>query len=109
MPFSIDRTAVRLGDGAEATIRQDDFRREDNRHAFNAFLRIEQPGKQDVLGKLRFTAEAHDRLPGRNDEEKSAAVAQKLAERIGSFRLEQNFQLIGDADDSGVVLDEISN
>lgn len=108
MPLDIDRTAVRLGDGTEATIRQDEFRREENHHAFNVFLRIVQAGKKDILGTLRFTAEALDRLPGRDDAEKSAAVAQKLIERIGNFRLSQNFQLVGDADDSGVVLDEIS-
>ena len=98
---------MRLGDGTDAWIRQDDFRREDTHHAFNAFLRIEQPGKRDVVGTIRFTAEALDRLPGRDDAEKSAAVAAKLVERMGSFKLEKDFQLIGDADDSGIVLDKI--
>ena len=109
MTFDISGRVVRWPDGSDGTIRQEAFERDAGgglRHAFVARLVVERAGKPDLTGGLRFTAEAHHRMPGRDDAEKSNAVALKVVSWVAQHGLTDGFFFRVDADDSGVQLFE---
>ena len=109
MTFDISGRAVRWPDGSDGTIQQEAFDRDASgggRHAFVARLSVRRVGKPDLTGGLRFTAEAHDRMPGRDDAEKANAVALKVVSWVAQHGLTDGFFFRVDADDSGVQVYE---
>lgn len=108
MTFDISGRVVRWPDGSDGTIQQEEFDRDRSgtRHAYVVRLRVKRQAKPDLTGGLRFTAEAHDRMPGRNDAEKGDAVALKLVSWVAQHGLEDGFFFRVDADDFGVQVFE---
>ena len=82
MTFDITGRMLRWPDGSDGTIHQESFERDDertgSRQAFVARFRVDRAGTNPITGGLRFTAAAHERMPGRNDDEKADAVALKI-------------------------------
>jgi hypothetical protein len=109
MTFDISGRAVRWPDGSDGTIQQEDFTQDQSaasRRAYVARLRIKRESKSDITGGLRFTGDAHGRMPGRNDTEKANAVALKLVSWIALNGLEDGFFFRVDAGDLGIELVE---
>jgi hypothetical protein len=109
MTFDISGRVVRWPDGSDGTFEQEDFDRDRSsggRHAYVVRLRVKRKGKPDITGGLRFMAEAHDRMPGRNDTEKADAIALKLVSWIAQHGLEDGFFFRVDANDFGVEVFE---
>jgi hypothetical protein len=102
--------AIRIGldalwpNGTVGTISQEGIRKETGRDAFVVSLLAKREGHPNVRGDLRFTAEAHDRLPGADDVLKSTAIGAKLATSIKRDGLADGFFFRVDADDQGVQL-----
>jgi len=109
MPLTI-AGPIRWNDGTEGAVEQEEFRREPTHHAFNAYLEVKHAsGAKPIRGRLRFVAEAYDRLPGENDQEKSQVVFNAFADRIRKNGLKDGFELSVDTDDSGVVFYDLSD
>ena len=109
MTFDISGRVVRWPDGSDGIIQQEDFTLDQSagsRQAYVARLRIKREAKHDIAGGLRFTAAAHDRMPGRNDAEKAHAVALKLVSWIALHGLEDGFFFRIEADDLGIEVVE---
>ena len=109
MTFDISGRVVRWPDGTDGTIQQDDFDRDGSgggRHAYVGRLRVTRDGKSDITGGVRFTAEAHARMPGRDDAEKADAVALKLVSWVAQHGLKDGFFFRVEADDSGIEVFE---
>jgi hypothetical protein len=107
MTFDITGRVLRWPDGSDGTIHQEAFDGDGSgRHAFVARLSVKRDGKPDLTGGLRFTAEAHDRMPGRDDAEKANAVALKVVSWVAQHGLTDGFFFRVDADDSGVQIFE---
>jgi hypothetical protein len=109
MTFDITGRVLRWPDGSDGTIHQEAFDLDGSgggRHAFVARLSVRRDGKPDLTGGLRFTAEAHDRMPGRDDAEKANAVALKVVGWVAQHGLTDGFFFRVDADDSGVQIFE---
>jgi hypothetical protein len=109
MTFDISGRVVRWPDGSDGVIQQEDFTQDQSaasRRAYVARLRIKREAKPDITGALRFTAEAHKRMPGRNDAEKANAVALKLVSRIALHGLDDGFFFRVEADDLGIEVVE---
>ena len=109
MTFDISGRAVRWPNGSDGIIQQEEFvqeRSSASRHAYVARLRIKREAKSDITGALRFTGEAHNRMPGRNDEEKANAVALKLVSWVALHGLEDGFFFRIEADDLGIEVVE---
>ena len=109
MTFDISGRVVRWPDGSDGTIQQEGFERDQTgggRHAYVVRLRVKREAKPDFTGGLRFTADAHDRMPGRDDAEKANAVALKLVSWVAQHGLKDGFFFRVDADDSGVEVFE---
>lgn len=105
MTFDISGRVVRWPDGSNGTIEQEDFAPDQSaasRHAYVVRLRIKRDGKPDITGGLRFTGDAHNRMPGRNDAEKGNAVALKLFSWVARHGLEDGFFFRVEADDLGI-------
>jgi hypothetical protein len=106
MTFDMSGRVVRWPDGSDGTILQESFDRDGSgagRHAFVARLRVRREGKPDLTGGLRFTADAHDRLPGRDDAEKAHAVALKVVTWVAQHGLTDGFFFRVEADEFGGV------
>ena len=109
MTFDISGRVVRWPDGSDGTIQQEEFDGDGSgggRHAVVVRLRVRREGKPDLTGGLRFTAEAHGRMPGRDDAEKANAVALKLVSWVAQHGLTDGFFFRVEADDSGVQVFE---
>jgi hypothetical protein len=109
MTFDMTGRVLRWPDGSDGTIQQEDFDRDQSgggRHAFVARLTVTRGTKPDLKGGLRFTAEAHNRMPGRDDVEKANAVALKLVSWVSQHGLKDGFFFRVDADDLGVHIFE---
>ena len=109
MTFEISGRLLRWPDGSDGTIHQgscDGDGSVGGRHGFVVRLSVKREGKPDLTGGLRFTAEAHDRMPGRNDAEKANAVALKLVSWVAQHGLTDGFFFRVEADDSGVQVFE---
>jgi len=110
--FDINGATIRWPDGTEGTILQDDFTRDSSRggvHAYIATLRVKRQGLPDLQGALRFTEEAYQRLPGRDDAERAGAVATRLTGLVAEQGLTDGFFLKVDADDFGVQIFDTSH
>ena len=106
MTFDISGKIVRWPDGSDGVIHQESFSAEQrtaSRAAFVARLRIKREGRPDITGGLRFTASAHDRMPGRNDAEKGNAVALKIVSWIAQHGLDDGFFFRVEADPLGMI------
>lgn len=109
MTFDISGRVVRWPDGSTGTVQQEEFGQDQStasRRAYVARLRIRRDSKSDITGGLRFTGDAHNRMPGRNDSEKANAVALKLVSWIARHGLEDGFFFRVEADDLGVEIVE---
>ena len=109
MTFDISGRVVRWPDGSDGVIQQEDFAQDQgaaSRRAYVARLRIKREMKPDITGALRFTREAHSRMPGRNDEEKANAVALKLVSWVALHGLADGFFFRAEADDLGIEIVE---
>jgi len=109
MAFDISGRIVRWPDGSNGTIQQENFSHDQSgggRPAFIARLRVKRETKADITGGLRFTAEAYERMPGRNDAEKAAAVALKLLSWTAQHGLNDGFFFRLDAGDFGIEVYE---
>jgi hypothetical protein len=109
MTFDISGRVVRWPDGSDGIIQQEDFTQDQSggsRRAYVARLRIRREAKPHITGGLRFTGEAHNRMPGRNDEEKANAVALKLVSWTALHGLEDGFFFRVEADDLGIEIVE---
>ena len=109
MTFDISGRVIRWPDGSDGTIHQEAFESDSGtggRRAYVVRLRIERVGATDMTGGLRFTAATHDRIPGRNDEEKANAVALKIVSWVAQHGLKDGFFFRLDAVDWGVELFE---
>ena len=109
MTFDISGRVVRWPDGLTGTIYQEDFAQDQSaasRRAYVVRLRIKRDGKPDITGGLRFTADAHGRMPGRNDAEKAEAVGLKLVSWIAQKGLEDGFFFRIEAGDVGIEVVE---
>jgi hypothetical protein len=109
MTFDISGRVVRWPNGSDGIIQQEDFTLDQSsgsRQAYVARLRIRREAKPDITGALRFTAAAHNRMPGRNDEEKANAVALKLVSWIALHGLQDGFFFRVEADDLGIEVVE---
>ena len=110
MTFDISGRMVRWPNGSDGIIHQEDFTEDQSagsRHAaFVARLRIKREAKPDITGAIRFSGEAHNRMPGRNDAEKANAVALKLVSWIAQHGLEDGFFFRVEADDLGIEVVE---
>jgi hypothetical protein len=109
MTFDISGRVVRWPDGSDGTIRQDAFDRDPSsgrRPAYVVRLRVERAGGPAITGGLRFTGEAHERIPGRNDEEKANAVALKIVSWVAQHGLVDGFFFRVDAGNLGIELFE---
>ena len=104
MTFDISGRSVRWPDGSDGTIQQEGFDREGSgsRHAYVVRFRVERTGAPHITGGLRFTAAAHERMPGRNDEEKAEALALKIVSWVAQHGLTDGFFFRVDANDSGI-------
>jgi hypothetical protein len=105
MTFDITGRMLRWPDGSDGTIHQESFDREKStgsRQAFVVRVRVERAGSQPITGGLRFTAAAHERMPGRNDEEKAEAVALKIHSWVAQHGLTDGFFFRVEADDMGI-------
>jgi hypothetical protein len=112
MTFDISGTAVRWPDGTEGIITQESFDRDrgrGGRHAYVVHLRVKRDGKPEISGALRFTFEAHERMPGRDNAEKANAVSRKLVSWVAENGLKDGFFFRVDADDFGVQVLEASD
>jgi hypothetical protein len=110
MAFTLDGTVVRLK-GVVGTIRQEQLERDTSgggRDALIADLRIERHGQPEVRGKLRFTSEAYERMPGKDDAEKASAVARRLIGWVSENGLFDGFFLRIDANNDGVQIVDAS-
>jgi len=106
MTFDISGRILRWPDGSDGTIQQESFDRDPtsgSRHAYVARFRVERAGTPPISGGLRFTAAAHDRMPGRNDEEKAHGVALKIVGWVAQHGLTDGFFFRVDADENGVI------
>ena len=106
MTFDISGRALRWPDGTDGTIQQESFDRERStgtRQAYVVRLRVDRAGGQPISGGLRFTAAAHDRMPGRNDVEKAEAVALKIVSWVAQHGLTDGFFFRVEADDMGIL------
>jgi hypothetical protein len=111
MSFSIDGTILRLPNSGTGRIRQDGLARDmtpGGRDAMIADLRIEREGLPELRGRLRFASEAYVRFPGKDDVEKSSAVARRLIGWVAENGLIDGFFLRIDADDNGVQIADAS-
>lgn len=109
MTFDMSGRVVRWPDGSDGVIHQEDFTQDQSgggRRAYVARLRIKRQAKPDITGGLRFTGEAHTRMPGRNDIEKANAVALKLVSWVARHGLEDGFFFRVEADDLGIEIVE---
>jgi hypothetical protein len=109
MTFDISGRVVRWPDGSDGIVQQEDFTLDQsagNRQAYVVRLRIKREAKPDITGGLRFTAAAHNQMPGRNDEEKANAVALKLVSWIALHGLQDGFFFRIEANDSGIEVVE---
>lgn len=112
MTFDISGKVIRWPDGSDGTIRQESFDQDktstSGRHAYIARLRIDRADAPDITGGLRFTAKAHERMPGRNDEEKANAVALKIVSWVALHGLKDGFffRVDVDEDNFGIELFE---
>jgi len=107
--FDLSGRAIRWPDGSDGTIRQETFEQDSSssgRQAYIARIRIERADAPDISGGLRFTAKAHERMPGRNDEEKANAVALKIVSWVAQHGLKDGFFFRVDADDVGIEQSE---
>ena len=107
MTFDISGRMLRWPDGTDGMIYQESFERERTsgsgpRQAYVVRLRVDRSGTNPITGALRFTAAAHERMPGRNDEEKSEAVALKIHSWVAQHGLTDGFFFRVEADDMGV-------
>ena len=110
MTFEMSGTVVRWPDGSEGTVHQEAFDwSTDRRQAYLVRLKVVRQGQPDITGALRFTLEAHERMPGRDDAEKANAVARKLVSRVAEKGLTDGFFFRVDADDFGVEVFEASD
>jgi hypothetical protein len=106
MTFDISGRTLRWPDGSDGTIHQEACEsdgRTGRRQSFVIRLRVSRPAGGDLNGGLRFTAEAHERMPGRDDAEKANAVALKLVSWVAQNGLTDGFFFRVDADEVGVV------
>ena len=109
MTFDISGRALRWPDGSDGTIQQESFERErstsssSSRQAFVVRLRVDRHGAHPITGGLRFTAAAHERMPGRNDVEKADAVALKLVSWVAQHGLTDGFFFRVEADEMGML------
>jgi hypothetical protein len=106
MTFDISGRALRWPDGTDGTIHQESFDRErstGSRQAFVVRLRVDRHGGNPITGGLRFTAAAHERMPGRNDLEKADAVALKLVSWVAQNGLTDGFFFRVEADEMGIL------
>ena len=109
MTFDISGRVVRWPDGSTGTIQQDDFVQDQtaaSRLHYIARLRIRRDAKPDITGGVRFTGEAYNRMPGRNDSEKANAVALKLVSWIARHGLDDGFFFRVEVDDLGIEIVE---
>ncbi len=105
MTFDISGCMLRWPDGSDGTIRQESLEREktsSSRQAFVVRLRVDRAGTNPMTGALRFTAAAHERMPGRNDQEKAEAVALKIHSWVAQHGLTDGFFFRVEADDMGI-------
>jgi hypothetical protein len=105
MTFDISGCMLRWPDGSDGTIYQDSLEREktsSSRQAFVVRLRVDRAGTNPITGALRFTAAAHERMPGRNDQEKAEAVALKIHSWVAQHGLTDGFFFRVEADDTGI-------
>ncbi len=106
MTFDISGRNLRWPDGSDGTIHQEAFEsdgRSGKRQSYVARLRVSRAGSADLNGGLRFTAEAHERMPGRDAAEKANAVALKLVSWVAQHGLTDGFFFRVDADELGVI------
>jgi hypothetical protein len=106
MTFDISGRMLRWPDGSDGTIQQESFDRErstGSRQAFVVRLRVDRHGGHPITGALRFTAAAHERMPGRNDAEKADAVALKLVSWVAQHGLTDGFFFRVEADEMGML------
>ena len=106
MTFDISGRTLRWPDGSDGIIHQEGCERDGSsgrRQAFVVRLRVSRASNADLNGGLRFTADAHERMPGRDDAEKSNAVALKLVSWVAQHGLTDGFFFRVDADELGVV------
>jgi hypothetical protein len=108
MTFDISGRSVRWPDGSDGTIQQESFDREGSgsRHAYVVRFRVERAAAPHITGGLRFTAAAHERMPGRNDEEKAEALALKIVSWVAQHGLTDGFFFRVDANDTGIEVSE---
>jgi hypothetical protein len=109
MTFDISGRVIRWPNGSDGTIHQEAFDSDSGtggRRAYVVRLRIERTDGPDITGGLRFTATAHERMPGRNDEEKANAVALKIVSWVAEHGLSDGFFFRVDAVDFGIELFE---
>ncbi|HTG89375.1 MAG TPA: hypothetical protein VL914_04245 [Vicinamibacterales bacterium] len=105
MTFDISGCILRWPDGSDGTIYQESLEREktsSSRQAFVVRLRVDRAGTNPITGALRFTAAAHERMPGRNDREKVEAVALKIHSWVAQHGLTDGFFFRVEADDMGI-------
>ena len=105
MTFDISGCMLRWPDGSDGTIRQESLEREktsSSRQAFVVRLRVDRAGTNPITGALRFTVAAHERMPGRNDQEKAEAVALKIHSWVAQHGLTDGFFFRVEADDMGI-------
>jgi len=111
MTFDISGRVLRWPDGSDGTIMQESFDRDSSsgtgsRLAYVARFRVDRAGGHPISGALRFTAAAHGRMPGRNDEEKAEAVALKIVTWVALNGLSDGFFFRVEADDMGIEVSE---
>ncbi len=108
MTFDITGRVLRWPDGSDGTITQESFNRDPSsgtgsRQAFVARFRVDRADGHPISGGLRFTAAAHGRMPGRNDDEKADAVALKIVSWVAQHGLTDGFFFRVEADDMGML------
>jgi hypothetical protein len=109
--FTLDGTIVRWP-GSTGVVRQEGLRQDvsvGGRNATIVELRIERKGEADLRGSLRFTSDTFQRLPGKDDGEKAAAVARRLVGWVHAHGLIDGFFFRVDADDDGVQILEAAD
>jgi hypothetical protein len=107
MTFDMTGHSVRWPDGSDGTIRQESFDRErstGSRQAYVVRIIVDRAGAAPISGGLRFTAAAHEHMPGRNDAEKADAVALKIVSWVAQNGLTDGFFFRVEADDFGIEL-----
>jgi hypothetical protein len=105
MDFDITGRTLRWPDGSDGVIHQESVDRDTgtgSRQAYIVRLRVDRAGGPSITGALRFTAAAHDHMPGRNDAEKAEAVALKIHSWVAQHGLTDGFFFRVEADDSGI-------